>query len=128
MSLGRAADADYTLLRGVPVPYHVGSAHMPHSVHVDEEKLENARREATAYLEGLAERLRREGFSVRTHIFLGAHPALGILEYAEKNPTDIIAMATHGRSGVARLLVGSVADKVVRGTHAPLLLYRPEHH
>jgi nucleotide-binding universal stress UspA family protein len=49
-----------------------------------------------------------------------------ILEYAEANDVDLIALATHGRGGAKRLLLGSVADKIVRGATMPVLVFRPE--
>jgi nucleotide-binding universal stress UspA family protein len=51
--------------------------------------------------------------------------AAGILEQAATTDASLIAMATHGRSGWERLALGSVADKVLRGTTVPLLLLRP---
>lgn len=48
-----------------------------------------------------------------------------IVEYAHAQKADFIAMATHGRSGLRRLLLGSVAEQVVRHAHVPLLLYPP---
>jgi nucleotide-binding universal stress UspA family protein len=53
------------------------------------------------------------------------HPARGILELEEELPADLIAVATHGRGGLARALLGSVADKVLRGAKVPVLLTRP---
>ncbi|MBF8299009.1 MAG: universal stress protein [Dehalococcoidia bacterium] len=52
--------------------------------------------------------------------------AAGILKEAEREPDTLIAMSTHGRSGVGRFAIGSVADKVLRATRIPLLLYRPK--
>jgi nucleotide-binding universal stress UspA family protein len=49
---------------------------------------------------------------------------MAILDYARENPIDLIAMATHGRGGVARMLLGSVADKVVRHSPVPVLTTR----
>jgi nucleotide-binding universal stress UspA family protein len=48
-----------------------------------------------------------------------------ILNYAEANGVDLIAMSTHGRSGIGRWLLGSVADRVVHGSQVPVLLVRP---
>lgn len=62
---------------------------------------------------------------VETMIQLG-RPAEVILDAAVANAVDMIAMATHGRSGIQRLLLGSVADRIVRHAHAPVLLVRPE--
>jgi nucleotide-binding universal stress UspA family protein len=50
--------------------------------------------------------------------------ANAILEYAEANKIDLIAMCTHGRTGLARWTLGSVADRVLRASSAPLLLVR----
>ncbi len=48
-----------------------------------------------------------------------------LLEHAAAIAADLIVMTTHGRSGLARACLGSVADKVVRGAETPVLLYRP---
>jgi nucleotide-binding universal stress UspA family protein len=52
--------------------------------------------------------------------------ANAILDYADHNGVDLIAMSTHGRSGIGRWLLGSVADKVVHGAKMPVLLVRPD--
>ncbi|MBI4674512.1 MAG: universal stress protein [Chloroflexi bacterium] len=49
-----------------------------------------------------------------------------ILDYASAIEADLIAMSTHGRSGLARMVIGSVADEIVRRSHLPVLLVRPE--
>ncbi|MBI4521160.1 MAG: universal stress protein [Gemmatimonadetes bacterium] len=126
VALGKLTGADYTLLRGMPIPYQIGSPYVPHDVKINVEKLEKARRDTLAYLAGVADPLRRQGLKVETEFFLGVYPASGILEFAEKQGIDLIAMATHGRGGVIRLVLGSVADKVLRGSPVPLLVYRPE--
>ncbi len=60
---------------------------------------------------------------VKSEILLG-NPAEKILEYAEKENIGLIVMATHGRSGMTRWALGSVADKVVRATTRPVVLTR----
>jgi len=82
---------------------------------------EKAAREA---LEVEAESLRADGFTVEVETLTGANPAEGILDFAQKAQVDVVAMATHGRGGVARLVLGSVADKVIRGGNTPVLLHR----
>lgn len=62
---------------------------------------------------------------MRTHVAVHPQPAQGILEYAATRGADLIAVATHGLGGLARLLVGSVADKVIRGASAPVLVVHP---
>ena len=55
---------------------------------------------------------------------LNGHPAEQILDFAEKQRIDLIVIATHGRSGIQRWVLGSVADKVVNATKQPVLLIR----
>jgi nucleotide-binding universal stress UspA family protein len=78
---------------------------------------------AEAYLGRIARdaRLRAPIVKVTVH----TQPARGILEYADEIGADLIALATHGRSGLARVFIGSVADKVVRGSRSPVLIVRP---
>jgi nucleotide-binding universal stress UspA family protein len=52
-------------------------------------------------------------------------PAERIVEYAQSEQVDLIAMVTHGRSGFRRRVFGSVAEKVLRTTTLPVLLVRP---
>jgi nucleotide-binding universal stress UspA family protein len=80
--------------------------------------------EAEEYLETVAARLREDHiFEVKTSVWYGA-PAWAILEAARITNPDLIMMGTHGRTGIERLIVGSVAESVVRGTRTPLFLIR----
>ena len=81
-------------------------------------------KEDRAYLERVSQELRQAGIDVDAVLAAG-DPAKEIAATAEREGVDLIAMATHGRSGVSRMLLGSVADKVVRATHVPVLLHRP---
>jgi nucleotide-binding universal stress UspA family protein len=85
---------------------------------------ERVQARAQRYLDGLAAGLRAEGINVATKVVLG-WPAQHILEYAHEHEIDAIALATHGRGGMVRMLLGSVTDKIVRGATAAVLLYRP---
>jgi nucleotide-binding universal stress UspA family protein len=82
-------------------------------------------RQASAYLEGVADRLRSRNLVVRTRVGIEDQPALAILLEAKASGADLIALQTHGRGGLARLLLGSVADKVIRGAAVPVLVRRP---
>jgi nucleotide-binding universal stress UspA family protein len=84
---------------------------------------EAAREEAEAYLERAAGRLRGPGLSARPRVIVAPDAAEAIVGQARDS--GLIALATHGRGGVGRMLLGSVADKVVRGTSTPVLVYRP---
>ncbi len=81
--------------------------------------------EAEEYLAAMEKRLKEAGLKVRT-VLLEGDSANEILEYATNNPVDLIAMGTHGRSGISRWAYGSVASKVLRGIATPLLLVTPE--
>ena len=80
---------------------------------------------AHEYLNRVATQLGVEGYLIETDVVVATSAATAILDYAERNDTNVICMATHGRSGVKRLLLGSVTDKVVRASDRPVLLYRP---
>jgi nucleotide-binding universal stress UspA family protein len=86
---------------------------------------EAVRCEAETYLAGVARRLEERGLRVRTHVVMEEKPAEGILQEATAEHAGLIAMETHGRGGLSRLFRGSVADKVVRGAHVPVLVHRP---
>ncbi|MBM4263051.1 MAG: universal stress protein [Deltaproteobacteria bacterium] len=76
---------------------------------------------SAAYLENIAKRFARISSQCRV---LRGHAAEAILEAAAKDRNTLVAMATHGRSGAQRWLLGSVAEKVLRGTTNPLFLVR----
>jgi nucleotide-binding universal stress UspA family protein len=82
------------------------------------------RTEANAYLDELAKHLaaawRRP---VRTHLLVSASAGTAIVDFAKSNGHDLIAMATHGRGGTARVVMGSIADTVVRTSSIPTLLF-----
>jgi nucleotide-binding universal stress UspA family protein len=88
------------------------------------ESMEEQRRQAEAYLEGVAQRLRSDGLNVDTLVWEG-WPADVIVHRGMASDARLIVMATHGRTGIARLVLGSVALEVVRRTHLPVLLVRP---
>ena len=114
---------DYLLLRAVPPFMATGTPYLPHVIREAHEQ-EKVKEGAREYLEKMAERLREKGAQVETRVETSGQPANAILRVAEEDGADLIAMSTHGRGGVARLLLGSVADKVVRGAKVPVLLYR----
>ncbi len=84
---------------------------------------ELARRQCTIYLDDVEKTLRAEGINVTTDSSLG-DPAKEIVDYASRNEIDLIVMASHGRTGVSRWAVGSVAERVFRATCVPVLMVR----
>lgn len=80
---------------------------------------------AEAYLRQMAERLLEQGLLVRTRVVVARHVGEAIVEESRALKSDLIALATHGRGGLRRMLFGSIADQVIRGTACPALIYRP---
>ena len=79
---------------------------------------------ATAYLGKIANSLKAEGLQAETVVVTG-EPAEEILNYIQKSSVDLIVMSTHGRSGVSRWMLGSVADRSVRHSAVPVLVVPP---
>lgn len=79
---------------------------------------------AGEYLEQLASRLHIAGFKVNSAV-LDGKVADALLKFAKSEGVDLIVMSTHGRTGLDRLLMGSVAEQIVHGAHCPVLLVRP---
>ncbi len=83
-------------------------------------------RDAEDYLGRVVRRLKDRGVGpVESHVWYGP-PAAAIVEAAEVMQADLIVMSTHGRSGLGRLILGSVAESVLRGTRTPILVVRAD--
>ncbi len=89
-----------------------------------EQEIASARAEAEVFLARAIQRLCEGEIDTRVEVAFG-RAAEGIVDFAEREGVDLIAMSTHGRSGLSRWFFGSVTEKVLRGTHLPLLLVRP---
>ena len=130
--MARASEAELTLLRVIgPVPLMspydvtVPLAYAP--IVPDEAATQQVANEAAAELDEIARRLRDEQHvSVRSEIVVNGRAAAAIIDYVRAHDIELIAMCTHGR-GATRLLVGSVADALLRGSGIPVLLHRPAH-
>lgn len=85
----------------------------------------NERAEVEATLLPLANTLRNAGFTVSTQVEFG-DPARMIIHVIERDKINLIAMTTHGRTGLSRALFGSVAESVLHQVRIPILLLRPE--
>jgi len=114
----RHLDLDVRLLH---VVYPFGEGH-PGDFDVPEEERAAARQIAAA-----AADLEASGITVHWSVEEHTQVAAGIVERASKGRTDLLALATHGRTGLARLVAGSVALEVVRRAEVPVLTMRPEH-
>ena len=74
-------------------------------------------------MSGLAKRLQEEGVRAEAKVRYG-NPVEEILDHVTWDHIDLIAMATHGRTGLTRVVLGSVAEHVLRRTSVPMLLIR----
>ena len=95
---------------------------LPLSSTCDDELTVIEREIAETYLHRIAERLGAKGVETSSLTLVASAPALGIIELARTSRVGLIALATHGRGGISRLLLGSVADKLVRGAEVPVLV------
>jgi len=86
---------------------------------------QSERKMAEEYLHDLRQRLASEGTNVEAVLLEGVASET-VVEHAKAHAFDLIAMSTHGRSGLRRLVLGSVADHVVRRSGTPVLLVRGE--
>jgi nucleotide-binding universal stress UspA family protein len=78
------------------------------------------------YLEKVESRLRSDGVTVKAESVEANRPAETIVDYAKKNGMELIIMATHGFTGLKKLMLGSVASSVLNQSSVPVLLVRPE--
>ena len=121
VALGQATGARFTLLHVVSPHVTMGARVSPLPAGHLKEKLAKA----DQYLSGVAERLKAEGIEATPKIESHFAPARAILKTADDDDVDLIALATHGYTGMKRALLGSVTDKVLRAAKWPLLLERP---
>jgi nucleotide-binding universal stress UspA family protein len=128
-SLARCSNARMTLLRVVqPVPLvtlELDGTYTYSPRLVDNPATAQLAGEAEARLAEIARRVHEEsGLEVAAQVVVESRIAQAIADFANAHAIDAIAMSTHGR-GASRFLLGSVADKVLRASELPLLLYRP---
>jgi nucleotide-binding universal stress UspA family protein len=119
--LAKGLDADVTLLHVLHLPESVSRKDLDLAV---DEAVKKALPQAQAYLERTQEALQAASIRSKVAVVTG-DAAAEIVNYAETEGNDLIALATHGRSGLEQLLHGSVADRVTHLTTVPLLLVNP---
>ncbi len=95
------------------------SAQVPYT----EQEVEQIKKRATDYLDQAGESLRTGGATVKLRVSVG-RAAEEIIKAADEIEADMIAMSTHGRSGISRWAFGSVTDRVLRSGDRPILMVR----
>jgi nucleotide-binding universal stress UspA family protein len=125
LRLAKLVNGAVTLLQVVVPPSTVMSAYIPQQTFLQAEELSEMQAGATAYLERTAASLKEPDLPpVSTDLALADSAARGILKHAIELGVSVIVMGTHARGTVGRTLLGSVADKVVRGSDVPVMVYR----
>ncbi len=127
LSFAHAYQAKLHCLHVVDEAYQYWTAMGPNSVPVGpatEDILQSARKEMDSFA---AEHFKDIEVEVITDVVLG-RPFMEIIQYARKQCIDLIVLATHGRTGLSHVLLGSVAERVVRKSPCPVLTIRhPQH-
>ena len=120
--IARGTGAEILLLQSVFIPMPI----VPEAVLIAGGKaVEEAAKAAAEYLEQVAAPMRAGGLKVRT-MTEDRPPTDAILHIADREEVDAIVMSTHGRSGLSRLVMGSVAESVLHATRRPVMLVKPE--
>jgi nucleotide-binding universal stress UspA family protein len=118
--IARMFGSEIILFEVVPFMPIYGSPELVTPLIVDEKQRESVE----AYLAKLAGELKQKGFNASTMVKTGQQVALEIIEFAKERGVDLIAMCTHGRSGITRWVLGSVTLKVLTRAENPILLIR----
>ena len=127
MSLATPDVTVFVLLMVVALVLPIESAFTETLVFADPLDYDRRREAALSYLEGVAEELRSGEALVEVLVITHDRAAQAILDTANDQQVDLIALSTHGRGGLSRVMQGSVADKVVREATVPVLIHRPIH-
>jgi nucleotide-binding universal stress UspA family protein len=118
--LAKVFDAEIILFQVVPFMPIYGSPELVTPLIVDEKQKEAAEK----YLVNLGEELKKRGLRAAATVRTGQQVAVEIIDFAKEVGVDLIIMCTHGRSGISRWVMGSVALKVVTRAETPILLIR----
>ena len=125
LDIGADQRTEYLLLRVAKSEVFMAAARLQGAGPIDKGGLAAEEREAEDYLGRVAERVRRPGRPVKTLVVSHSQPARAILDVAAEREVDLVALSTHARRPVARFLLGSIADKVIRGAKVPTLVSTP---
>jgi nucleotide-binding universal stress UspA family protein len=125
LAFASAYDADLEVMHVVELPFMP-----PYAASTAPDltlAVERIKEESQKMLDRLAERSRALGLRVASRLVMGA-PFVEIINAARAGTADLIVMGTHGRTGLRHVLIGSVAEKVVRKAPCPVLTVKhPEH-
>lgn len=118
--LANCFGAEIVLFEVVPFMPIYGSPELVTPLIVDEKQKEAAEK----YLVSLSDELKKKGFKATAVVRTGQQVAVEIIDFAKESGANLIVMCTHGRSGISRWVLGSVALKVLTRAETPILLIR----
>lgn len=125
LEIAKACDAEVIFIRAIRLPSYAISG--PGSEYYGVDYGVSAQRTgAQEYLSQFVEMAKAEGLSASSHAALG-NAAARIIEETKHVPDAMIVISSHGRTGFRRMILGSVADKIVRASHHPVLVLKHAH-
>lgn len=124
LEMGITGSATMTIVHVLQPASAAAPPYLPRPIRIGRDEMDLRKARMDAYLDRLAKRVREKGWSCDTRVVVGHHPAAAVLEVAEENGADLIVLGTEGRGGLRRLILGSVADEVIRSTQRPVLVHR----
>ena len=124
-ALARLWDAEISLIQVVRPVILTSDPPLPFPTGYSDEETRMRREQAQDYVRDIAEHLRESGVKASGVAVIGGSVAHTLLDLARPERVSIVALATHGMGGLRRLVLGSVADKLVRGAEVPVLVVSP---
>jgi len=120
------AETEVTLLRVLPPSHHVPVGEAVVTVPYTDVELSQLKEQAESYLEGIGKELEQDGITVHCDaVVRSVSTADQILDFATSKNVNLIAMSTHGRTGISRLFLGTTTDRVLHSVKIPILLIKP---
>ena len=118
---------EVVLLSAVVIEFPWGAGEDGHAINFDYNAFKKTFMDKSKkYLARVKSRLSSEGIKVKTESIESNGPSHTITDYAQKNSVDLIVIATHGYTGMKKMMLGSTALKVLHESNIPVLLIRPE--
>jgi nucleotide-binding universal stress UspA family protein len=124
VELAKQLDTELILFRAYSIPYSAVVPTEGYYPPIDYELIDNFREEALSYLDKKAEALKQSGVKKVSPLAKEGFAADQIIALAQQTPDSLIAMCTHGRSGLKRWILGSVTETVLRHSGDPVLVIR----
>ena len=111
-----------------PIPKIVAGGSTYKEIQEIEKKSQMLVQTATEYLNRVADTMKKKGMEVAVAVVEAPSAGEGIINYARGNNIDLIAISSHGRSGLRKILLGSVAEHVFKAAALPVLMFKPNKH